>query len=179
MGGHWPMVDPDSPAPDRPISTLRGAGVNFDARRIGQVVGGLVAATLVVLIVVFTVAGAQKNSQITRLHQHGVAVEVTSTGCLGLLGGSGSNGAGYSCRGRYTFAGRTYTQTIPGNKLYAPGSTLKAIIVPGDPSLMSPVGIVANERSSGRVYLLPAILLFGLVLLVGTLLRLYRRSQTN
>ena len=127
------MTASEPPAPagpprssDEPVSTLRGAGVNYDARRVGQVVGGLILVTLAALVVVFTVAGVHKNSQINRLHHDGVPVTVTVTSCLGLMGGSGSNAAGYSCTGSFTVDGHRYTESLPGIGFHQVGSTLPA-----------------------------------------------------
>jgi hypothetical protein len=146
-------------APPQPLTTLRGAGVDFDARKVGQVIFGLCLAAMAVLIVVLTVAGVQKNDQITRLRQHGVTVTVTVTSCRGELGGSGSNVAGYSCRGTFSLDGRTYAEAIPGSTLHAPGATLKVKTVPGDPALLSTLGDVQREHASANVFILPAVLL--------------------
>jgi hypothetical protein len=154
---------------DEPVMTLRGAGVGVNVPRIGRVVICVCLAALAALTVVLFVAGAEKNSQITRLRQHGVAVEVTMTGCLGMMGGSGSNLAGYACRGTFTVNGHRYNESIPGNTLHLPGATVRAVTVPGDPALVSPVGAVATEHPSGRVFILPIILLVVLVLVVAAL----------
>jgi hypothetical protein len=152
-----------------PVTTLRGAGVAVDGRRIGRVVVALCLVALAVLVTLLYVAGAQKNSQITRLRQQGVAVTVTVTRCLGLMGGSGSNLAGYSCRGTFTVDGRRYNEVIPGNTFHAPGATLQAVTVPGDPALLSTPGTLENERASWRVFILPTSLLVILVILAGAL----------
>ena len=52
-----------------------------------------------VLTIVFTLVGIHTNQQNDRLRNDGVPVTFTVAGCLGLLGGSGSNAAGYSCHG--------------------------------------------------------------------------------
>ena len=111
-GTHTPMTAPEAPAPSgpsrsssEPLSTLRGAGVNYDARKVGRVVVGLCLLTLAVLVIVFTIAGVHKNSQINRLRHDGVPVTVTVTHCFALMGGSGSNAAGYSCTGTFTVHG--------------------------------------------------------------------------
>ena len=132
--------------------------MQVDARRVGQVVIGIVLATLAILAVVFTVVGVHTNQQDDRLHHDGVPVTFTVTGCLGLLGGSGSNAAGYSCHGTYTLGGHRYSERLPGNSFHRPGSTVAAIAVPGDPALVSPASIVATEHSSASVFVLPAIL---------------------
>lgn len=180
--------DARSPAPGEPardvlddagrIGTMRGASVQFDAQRLGRVALGLVMGTLAVLAVVFTVAGNHSNDQIDRLHNQGVAVTVTVSGCLGLLGGSGSNAAGYSCHGAYTLDGVRYHESLPGTAFYRPGTEVAAIAVPGDPALVSPVRIVDSQRSSASVFILPAVLAFALLVLVGVVL-LRRRSTTS
>ena len=93
-----PPAAGDGEPADR-IGQLRGAGVQVDARRVGRVALGIVLATLAVLAVVFTIVGVHTNQQDDRLHRDGVPVTFTVAGCLGLLGGSGSNAAGYSCHG--------------------------------------------------------------------------------
>ena len=80
---------------------------------------------LAAVAVVLLVAGVQKNAQADTLHQHGVPVDVTVTGCLGLLGGSGSNGAGYALQGDVHLRRRRHTQAIPGNAVHAPGSVIR------------------------------------------------------
>jgi len=162
---------------DEPVSTLRGAGVNYDARRVGQVVVGLVLLTLAALVVVFTVAGVHKNSQINELHHDGVPVTVTVTDCLGLMGGSGSNAAGYSCTGSFTVHGNRYTESLPGTGFHKVGSTLQATVVPNDPALVSPDSIVRTQRTSASVFVLPLILLVVLILLVALIVLLRRRRR--
>jgi hypothetical protein len=181
-GTHKPMTAPEAPAPSgpsrspsEPLSTLRGAGVNYDARKVGWVAVGLCLLTLAVLVVVFTVAGVHRNSQINRLHHDGVPVTVTVTHCLALMGGSGSNAAGYSCSGTFTVHGRHYTESLPGTSFHAVGSSLSAIVVPNDPALVSPVGTVRGEHTSASVFVLPAILLIVLALLVGLIAYVRRR----
>jgi hypothetical protein len=142
-----------------PLTRLRGAGVEADRHRVTRIVIAVVMSGLVVLVGVLYWAGAEKNSQILRLQRDGVPVAVTISGCVGLLGGSGSNAAGYSCRGSFSLSGRRYDEPIPGNQLHAPGTVLHAVVVPGDPSLVSPVGAIEAERASAQVFVLPSVLL--------------------
>ena len=86
------------------------------------------------------------------------ARHVHGDGCLGLLGGSGSNAAGYSCRGTYTLDGqRYYRRAAPGPRLHRPGSTVAAVAVPGDPGpRLSPASMVdAPKHSSAGVFVVP------------------------
>jgi len=178
------MTAPESPASSgsrrpsqEPLSTLRGAGVNYDARRVGRVVVGVCLAALLVLVVIFTIAGINKNSQINRLHHDGVPVTVTVTSCLGLMGGSGSNAAGYSCTGTFTIDGKRYSESLPGADFHKFHSTLNAIVVPSDPALVSPVSIEKAEHAGLSVFLLPGILLVVLLVLVGLIVPLQRRTR--
>lgn len=149
---------------------MRGASVDVDVRRAGIAVIALCVLALAATVVVLYVAGFQKNAQITRLREHGVDVEVMVSGCIGLMGGSGSNLAGYDCKGTFTLGGRRYSDSIPGTAAHAPGSRLRAVTVAEDPALLSTPGVIATERASWHVYLLPSILLVVLVLVLTVLI---------
>jgi hypothetical protein len=167
-----------APDAEARVAPLRGATVQIDRRRLTRVLVAIVVATLAVLVVVFTVVGIDKNHQIDQLHNQGVAVNVTITSCQGLLGGSGSNGAGYACRGTYGLDNRRYNEQLPGTALHAPGTVIRAVAVPGDPALVSPVSVVSAEHSSATVFILPAVLLVLLVaILIVVLLR--RRGKSG
>jgi hypothetical protein len=174
-------VPPDEPSPaqqDPPagrVGALRGAEVQIDGRHVAAVVVGVVLVTLAVLVVVFTAIGIHKNRQINNLRDHGAPVTVTITSCQGLLGGSGSNGAGYSCRGTYELSGHRYNELVPGTTFHAPGDAVPSVAVPGDPALISPVSIADSEHASNSVYVLPAVLLAILVAIVSLLM--LRRSS--
>lgn len=160
---------------DEPVTTLRGARVEVDVGRAARVVSGLCLAAIAVTAVILLIAGIQKNQQITSLQQNGVPVGVTVSNCIGLMGGSGTNVAGYACTGTYTVNGHLYKQAIPGTTLHQPGSIIQGVTVPGDPGLLSTPGQVAGDRASWRVFIAPAVLLVGLVVLVGIVIR--RRSH--
>lgn len=180
------MTTSDPPVPgnadneptDR-VGQLRGAGVQVDSRRIGQVGIGILLATLATLAIVFTVVAAHTNQQDDRLHKDGVPVTFTVSGCMGLLGGSGSNAAGYACRGTYTLEGHRYNEPLPGVAFHRPGSTVAAVAVPGDAALVSPASIVATEHSSAGAYVLPVTLWVVLLALVALLLVVRRRRETS
>ena len=171
-----PGAPPDSESPDRPVTTLRGAGVDVDPRRARRVVVGVILVAITVIAVVLLLAGMKKNSQAVDLHQHGVPVSVTVSGCLGMLGGSGSNPAGYSCKGSYTFKGHRYVQAIPGNSLLHPGAVVRGVIVPDDPRLLSTPAVVAAQESSWKVFIAP-IVLFVLVALALAVVVVRRRRR--
>ena len=175
------MIDgapPDPGPPDEALSTLRGARTTtVDARRAGRVVGAICMVALAVTGVILLVAGADKNAQITRLRTHGVAVAVRVTGCQGLLGGSGSNAAGYACQGTYTVHGKRYSQNIPGDVVRAPGSIVRGVADPGDPGLLSTAADVASQRASWTVFVVPGVLLLVVALAVAAALVRQRRAR--
>ncbi len=150
-----------------PLSTLRGAGVDVDGRLVGRILAGMVLVSLAALVVVLFVAGVEKNAQIGGLRRHGVIVEVTVTRCTGLLGGSGSNAAGYVCSGTFTLDGRRYHDVIPGNKIRDPGTHVRAVTIASAPGLLSTVADVKSEHTSWRVFVLPSVLVVVLGVLVG------------
>jgi hypothetical protein len=169
----------ESAAPQAPVTTLRGASVGpVDTRRVGQVVVGLCLAILATLVVVLFLSGLHKNAQISSLRQHGVVVEVRVTKCVGLIGGSGSNTTGNSCRGTLMVDGHRYNEAIPGTAFLSVGQHVRVVTVPGDPALLAPVHTVARQHTSWSVYIVPAILLLALLLLIAFLI-LRRRRQSH
>lgn len=158
------------------VGTLRGAGVGeIDRRRLRTVLGWVCAVGLSAAVAVLSVAGVRKNAQITSLRAHGVPALVTVSGCMGQLGGSGSNPVGYACRGAFTLGGRRYDDAIPGNADRPPGTTLHGVTLRSDPGLLSTPALVASERPSAQVFVLPALLCVLLVALTGTTLLVGRR----
>lgn len=144
---------------DQPIASLRGATVNVDAQRARQVVVGVGLVALAVTGAFLLAAAIQNNSQINSLRHDGVSVPVTVTGCLGLMGGTGQQAAGYSCTGRYTLDGTVYRQAIPGLTFHTPGSTIEGIAVPGDPRLLTTPDQLARQHASFTGFIIPGLLL--------------------
>ena len=170
------MENGDGGSAHEPLTHLRGAGVDVDLHRIGRVILAVVLLALAVTAGILFSAGAQKNAQITRLRQHGVPVEITVSGCLGLLGGSGSNAAGYACNGSFNLAGHVYREAIPGDTHYRPGATVRGVTDPDDPGLLATAGMVSAEHPSGNVFILPAILAAVFALGVGYVVLRWRRA---
>lgn len=158
------MSDAESLAP---YTNLRGGSVQADASRIARVLVGLVGAALLTATILFLVVGLNKNNQITKLQHAGVTVDARVSGCLGELGGTGSNAAGYSCKGSFTLNRETYGVTIPGDGLRLPGSKVRIVSLPTDPHLVETVERLKNEHASAGVFVLPAVLFAALLLLVG------------
>lgn len=145
-----------SPAPT--VGTLRGAGVDVTGRSVARAAFALVLAGVAVLAVLLFIAGASKNSHIDRLRHDGVTVQMRVSGCLGLLGGSGSNAAGDRCHGSLVLGGRRYDEIVPGSSLHRPGSTVTVVAVRDDPSILATPHELATERASWHVFIAPGIL---------------------
>ena len=156
---------------------LRGARIEIDGARVGRALAAAVLAALAGFAVVFFVVGAHKNAQINELRRHGVSVELTVIKCQGLMGGSGSNLAGYSCTGTFGFDGRIFDEPIPGNAEYAPGTKLAAVTAANGSGLFAPIGVLVGERSSWRVFILPATLALASAVLAGAWLLRRRKSR--
>ena len=78
-----------SESPDRPVTTLRGASVDVDPRRALRLVLAVCLVALTLVAIVLLVAGSNKNAQSVSLHDHGVPVSVSVTGCLASWAGVG------------------------------------------------------------------------------------------
>jgi hypothetical protein len=143
------------------------------AALISVVVGLLVCAGILLA------AGLHENAQITDLKDHGVDVTVTFTGCIGQLGGSGSNAAGYVCRGSYRYQAVTYNRVIPGSIRRAPGSTAQVVIASDNPTLVSTTTALAAAQASDRVLIIPALLTVAALALGTVTLRRARRHTTS
>jgi hypothetical protein len=126
-------------------------------------------ATLLVLVIVFFVVGIHKNDQITSLDEHGVTVQDTVTGCVGLLGGSGSNPVGYRCWGTFTIDAHRYTKDIPGTALRPIGSKVPVIADPAVPGLITTASELNGEHASDGVFIVPMLLLVAFVVLAAVL----------
>jgi hypothetical protein len=156
------------------VATLRGAAVDVDVRRVGRIVVALCLSALALGAALLFAAGAHHNAQLARLDHDGVPVTITVTGCLGLLGGSGSNAAGYTCRGTFVLEGHRYREVIPGDGFHPQGTKLRALSVPGDPALLSTPGAAPAHPSAG-VYLVPSLLVAVLLVALSATVVIRRR----
>ncbi len=160
------------------VGQLRGAGVaSVDAHRLLLVVVGICLAGLVVGAVAFTVAGAHHNAQLDALHDDGTPVVVVVSSCGAQLGGSGSNAAGYVCRGTFTLGAHRYNDLIPGTADHPQGAALHAVVVRSDPSLLATASQLTTEHASTGVYLLPAVLAGLALVLAAVLFVMVRRRR--
>jgi hypothetical protein len=168
--------DPPMATSLEPVTTLRGAHVEVDSHRLARgLIGACVVALAAVTVLLFA-AAVHENAQVASLRRHGVPVAVTVSRCRGVLSGSGSNAAGYSCRGTFALDGKRYSDTIPGDTLLAPGTTLRMVTVESDPGLIATIHQVEGERTSWGVFILPTVLLVVVATLVATIAVRSRRG---
>jgi hypothetical protein len=170
--------DSEGPGADR-VAALRGAGVSVDTARVGRIAVVLGLTAIVIVAAVLLVAGVRKNAQIDSLKAHPVPVDLTIAHCLGLMGGSGSNAAGYECTGTYTFDGRQYTEGVPGLVFHPAGTTVHGIVSDSDPGLFSTTQTVADEQASPARVVLPAVVLVVTLALGAWLVVRVRRRRAR
>ena len=127
----------------------------------------IVVVGLLAIAVGLAVAARQSNARADRLRHHGVTVVATVTTCLGELGGSGSNAAGYTCRGRFRLDGTVYDEVLPGSDQRVPGAQLDLVSDPGHPHDLATAAQVASLEPGPGAYGLPVGLAVGGLLLAG------------
>jgi hypothetical protein len=162
---------------DEGTDYIRGAGgVTLDSRRVLVVVVGSCLALLAVVAVALGIAAIDQNARNTRLQQHGVTVDVSVTGCIGILSGTGVTVAGFDCRGTFTLAGHTYNDMIRGSTApLATGAIVKGVADPKNPSVLSTTQSVATAHPSWRALILPAILLVTAIGIAAWMMFRFRR----
>jgi hypothetical protein len=156
--------------------TLRGPDARSISGRFWFVIGALALCVFALIIVVSFISATNDIARIERLKDHGVSVVVTVTSCVGNIGGSGSNAAGYTCRGSYRVHGVRYQEVI-GSKttLSSAGTQLRGIADPARPSTIELASSVAKSSSSLSAYVVPSLLTLFVVL--GFALFRRRRSR--
>jgi hypothetical protein len=148
-----------------------------DPTRRGAVVLVGTVAVLALFVVIFFIAGVHRNYQVTQLQDHGVRVDITVTGCLGVSSGSGSTPATWTCTGSFVLDGHRHNEVIGAvTTYYALGSHIRGVSVPSNPSLLSTVQAVKHEHPSMSVFVVPTIFSVVLLFFVAWLLRIRRRG---
>jgi len=154
--------------------------VTIQARRVLDAMAALCVVVLLALAVALTLSAAHGNAHLTALRHHGVPVQVTVTGCLGISSGIGMGVEYWQCRGSYSLGGQTYNEVIHGSRsMLDAGRRLPAIAVPGQPTLLTTVSGVAKAHSGSTLYVVSALLAVAAigVILAWVLLSRRRRSR--
>lgn len=164
-------------ATDDTISSLRGAAPGTIGRTFWLLAATVGLAVFAVVLVVNFLSVASDNSRIDRMKSHGISVNVTVTGCIGNIGGSGSNVSGYTCRGDYSLGGITYHEVIGSlSTLAASGTTVQGTVDPTRHSTVELSSAVKSSKVSSSGYVAPGLLS---IVLVGLALALVRVTRTN
>jgi hypothetical protein len=168
---------PISPAPgaDNYVRGVRATTVQTGrVLRILALIGflALVGAEIGVLVTV-----TDDRSLANKIHNHGVPVTATVTGCTGISSGVGMGIEYWQCRASYSLDGQTYVAAIRGSRsLLQAGDQMAAVAVPGDPGLLSTPRSAAREQSFWNAYLTPVIL-GGVIVVLGLASLLWVRRR--
>jgi hypothetical protein len=153
-----------------------GGGVEIHAGRLVRYLGILCVLVLIALTVATATSTANQNSRAAELRNHGVPVDVTVSGCVGVSSGIAQAIQYYQCRGTYSVDGQRYNEVIGGVRSALPiGQTVHAVTAKGDPALVSTIG--SAKRGS---YAAPVVLgALAVVLIIGLMLWSRRRSTSR
>ena len=158
-------------------TSLRGARVAGDGRRLGRIVAWVLVAGMIVLGVVMVGAKIADNDRAVRLHTSGIPVSARVTYCLGQLGGSGTNAVGFACKATYKVADTTYNEPVGGMSTFArPGSTVAGVVDPQNHTVLVTKASASSTTSTTAGLLFPALVILAGVVLAGILLATRRRG---
>jgi hypothetical protein len=121
------------------------------------------------------------NARVDRMKNRGIPVTVTVTSCVGNIGGSGSNAAGYTCRGSYRVDGVRYVEVI-GSKSTSSraGTRVHGVVDPSRRSTVELTSAVRASTSSLSVYVVPGLLaVFFVIAAIALRRRRRRRFSTS
>jgi hypothetical protein len=151
-------MGPD-PTPED-VQHLRGVRVaRADPARVLRVGAVLVIVVLAVSAIVLTVSAAHQNARLDKLRHHGVPVQATVSGCVGISSGIAMAIEYWECRATYTLDGHQFNEVIRGSRAnLTAGQTVPAVAVPGDPALLSTPAAAAGKYSAWSPYIAPIIL---------------------
>ena len=151
---------------------VRGAGVTTDARHALRLALAFSCAGLAVLLVFLVVGAVREGNREDRLRDHGVAVSLTVTGCLGLASGTGATEYAYDCRGSFVLNGHPYDELLHGSNTQLPvGTVVAAVADPRDPSNVTTAATVRASHARRGRWIASSITLLALVLLGVPLVR--------
>jgi hypothetical protein len=160
---------PSDADPDASSGYIRGgAGTTTGNRTVFRNSVAFCLAVLAILVVVLAIQAAHQNSRSHRLKDHGVAVRVTVTRCLGTATGTGITVNGFVCRGGFDVRGRHYTEVIHGSsRLLTTGEVIAGVIDPAAPSTLAAAGSVGTPKPAWHAYIGSAVCALLLLLVLG------------
>jgi len=168
-----------TPTADDAVGYIRGGGVRLDARRVVRVVVALGMVALAALVLGLSVAAVHENSRNSTLRRHGVPVDVTVDGCLGLASGTGITVYAYTCRGTFVLYGRSFHDVIGGlSDAHTAGEKIRGVVDPRSPNTLSSAAAVARAQPQWKAFVAPAVALVLLLVSSAVLIvRRYRRAR--
>jgi hypothetical protein len=170
----------DSPLSHERVASLRGAQAASLGRRFWVRAATLGLVIFAVAIALSFASTLNDHARIDRMKSHGVPVAVTITDCVGNMGGSGSNVAGYVCRGTYRVAGVKYNEIISSMTTFAsPGARVQAIADPSQHGYVALASAIRHTTSSSAAFVVLSILAAVFVVLAALLFRLRRRVASD
>jgi hypothetical protein len=142
---------------------VRGAsGRAVAGRRVVTIAVAVCLLAVAAIGIALAVEAARYNTDIGQLKRHGVAVEVTVTGCVGVLSGTGITASGYTCRGRYLLGGESHDAVIRGtSRRYPDGTAVRAVALAHRPTILYTAAAVAGANTSWRRFDVATGLLLG------------------
>lgn len=162
-------------APGDRVASLRGAQAASLGRQFwlrAATVGLVIFAVAIALSFASTL---NDHSRLARMKANGIPVTVTISNCVGNMGGSGSNVAGYVCRGTYAIDGVKFSEIISSMTTFAsPGSGVPAIADPSQHGYIALASAIRHASSSSTAFLVLIALIAVFVLLATLLLRMRR-----
>ncbi|HEY5303914.1 MAG TPA: hypothetical protein VIJ86_07645 [Acidimicrobiales bacterium] len=163
---------------DERVGALRGSAAVGVGRSFWLYTGAIVLIIVAVVVVISFISASNDNARVDRMKSHGISVTVTVVDCTGNLGGSGSNGVGYTCRGNYQVNGVSYHEPIGSMTAFSPpGTTVSGVVDPAQHGTVVVSSAIRDSSTSNGVYLAPSALAAAFLLLALFYVRIGRRSR--
>jgi len=111
------------------------------------------------VVCVVGITSMNNASRIERLRTHGISVEARITNCSGLIGGSGSNSAGYTCTASYRIGTETFHSVVGGLSTFQPTGTSTSVVAdPNNHGAIELASVAKSDQFSITSVILPAVL---------------------
>ena len=150
----------DSTVRDEEPSGLRAVTATSGGKTVGAVCLLLGLLLLAGLSIGLLLGAASENSRAQRFSTQGIAADARVESCLGQLGGSGTNAAGYACTVSYSVDGVAHRAIIGGLTTFVPtGKHLSAVVDPQDSGVIFTTGAARAMHASSSRYVVPVLLL--------------------
>ena len=174
------QLNPQQPPQRDHIASLRGASAGSIGRTFWLGAAALGLAVFAAVLMVSMVSAFNDNARIERMKAHGIPVTVIVTTCNGNLGGSGSNGAGYTCRGAYRVGGTTFHEVIGSMATFAAsGTAVRAVADPSNHGTIALSSAVKTSKASPWAFVPPGALAVLVIILTWLFVRVVRRRPSN